>query len=439
MVTINDYNILIYDIESYPNYFCVGFYNLNAQIEDIDVKRTKIFEFSPLFENTKEEKLRFFNFMKRISSDKTILVGFNNLAYDRKMLYECMLLYIKNDIAKIDIATEMYKINTSIMKSFKEDSDFYIEKDIWNSKKDRLKEEGIFYEELDLYTMNRYDVTFTSLKWCEFNLDLDIKSTPYDFNKPLTYEQTNEVKEYNRKDLLATKAVFNLNIDNVNLRLNLGISKLSYTGVKIGKTTLLDYYREINGTIEKVLPDKPNIKIADCIYNKISFKTKEMQDFLENIKKQTINQSKEDSFKYEFKMFGKFYTMAKGGLHSSNRPIIAKADNDYEILDIDFNSWYPMLMIKLGIVPRHLNSKNFIECLKILVKDRLDAKYNGDKIKAAQLKETIVSLYGLLGNVHSPIRDLEAMYRTTISGQLLLLMIIERLELEGIECISANT
>jgi hypothetical protein len=81
----------------------------------------------------------------------------------------------------------------------------------------------------------------------------------------------------------------------------------------------------------------------------------------------------------------------------------------------------------------------FIEVLKKITQERIEAKKSGDKIKSDGLKITINSIFGKLGYPYFWLYDPKQFISTTINGQLGLLMLVEGMHENGIEVISANT
>lgn len=132
------------------------------------------------------------------------------------------------------------------------------------------------------------------------------------------------------------------------------------------------------------------------------------------------------------------YKMGIGGLHSSEKKRAFVADANTRIKDIDFESFYPKIIIGQNLFPPHLGV-NFIRVYERFVNRRLAAKAAKDKITANSLKIVINGSFGKLGSPYSILYAPELLIQTTITGQLILLMFIERLELAGINVVSANT
>jgi hypothetical protein len=135
---------------------------------------------------------------------------------------------------------------------------------------------------------------------------------------------------------------------------------------------------------------------------------------------------------------GSKYQMGIGGLHSTEHGTAYVASEDILLLDRDVASYYPEIMRILGLFPPHLGPA-FLQAFSGIVDRRLAAKRNKDKVTADALKITINGTYGKLGSVFSFLYAPHQIIQVTITGQLALLMLIERIELAGLSVISANT
>lgn len=135
---------------------------------------------------------------------------------------------------------------------------------------------------------------------------------------------------------------------------------------------------------------------------------------------------------------GSVYRMGIGGLHSSETSAAYIEDADYILVDRDVVSYYPAIILNLGLYPDHLGM-NFLAVYKQLVDKRLAAKAAGNKIAADSLKICINGSFGKLGSPYSILYAPNLLIQVTVTGQLSLLMLIERLELHSIPVVSANT
>lgn len=135
---------------------------------------------------------------------------------------------------------------------------------------------------------------------------------------------------------------------------------------------------------------------------------------------------------------GSIYRMGIGGLHSSESTAAHHSDENYILIDKDVTSYYPFIILNLGLFPHHLGP-TFLHVYKNIVNRRIAAKARGDKVTADSLKITINGSFGKLGSKYSILYSPDLLIQVTVTGQLSLLMLIERLEMAGIHVVSANT
>ena len=127
-----------------------------------------------------------------------------------------------------------------------------------------------------------------------------------------------------------------------------------------------------------------------------------------------------------------------GGLHSCEKSIAHKSDGEFLLIDRDVASYYPNIILNLGLYPKHLGP-DFLRVYGAIVEQRLSAKKSGNSIDADALKITINGGFGKFGSKYSVLYSPDLLLAVTLTGQLSLLMLIEMLELSGIHVISANT
>lgn len=136
--------------------------------------------------------------------------------------------------------------------------------------------------------------------------------------------------------------------------------------------------------------------------------------------------------------FGGAYRMGIGGLHSSEKCAAHLSTESVIVEEADVASYYPNIILGQKLYPKHLGLP-FLDVYGDIVRTRLAAKAAGDKVTADTLKITINGSFGKLGSKWSLLYAPDLMIQTTISGQLALLMLIERMEVAGVSVVSANT
>ena len=132
------------------------------------------------------------------------------------------------------------------------------------------------------------------------------------------------------------------------------------------------------------------------------------------------------------------FQMGIGGLHSCEKQQSIAAGAGQTLSDYDVASYYPSIILKLRLSPESMGD-DFLRVYQNIVTRRLLAKKNGNKIEAETLKIVVNGSFGKLGSMYSALYAPELMIQTTITGQLCLLMLIERLHAIGAQVLSANT
>lgn len=140
----------------------------------------------------------------------------------------------------------------------------------------------------------------------------------------------------------------------------------------------------------------------------------------------------------ELAINGSVYTMGIGGLHSTESKASHVQDDEFEIYDFDVTGYYPRIILNQGLYPYHMGP-NFLRIYNRIVNDRVRAKKDGLKVIANSLKIVVNGSYGKLGSKWSNLYAPDLLIQVTLTGQLSLLLLIERLEMAGIHVISANT
>lgn len=135
---------------------------------------------------------------------------------------------------------------------------------------------------------------------------------------------------------------------------------------------------------------------------------------------------------------GSVYTMGIGGLHSTESKTAHVQDHEYILVDVDVTSYYPRIILNQGLFPYHMGP-NFLRVYNRIVETRIGAKQKGLKVEANSLKIVVNGSYGKLGSKYSNLYAPDLLIQVTLTGQLSLLLLIERLELAGIHVVSANT
>lgn len=380
-------------------------------------------------------------------------VGYNNLRFDAQVIEWILRNYMHwHELSGLEICAKIAQKAQDVIHDA--NYDVFPEYREWD----------LSLKQIDLFKIHHYDNKNrrVSLKRLEFEMDLEnIEEMPIHHNKAdLTKDEVFLSLQYCFNDVDATYEFYKITLgdtdhplykgnNQIQLRKDIeeefGIPCLNYSDSKIGDEIIKKYYCQEKGMEVKELPRKgyfrKSIDIKNCIAGYVQFETEQLQQFLQNIKR--LKLGLQDDFKEHIDFYGNVYSFMKGGLHTENKPEIFESDEEYEIIDWDVASYYPAIIITNGRFPAHLG-KEFLRGYKQMFDKRLELKplAKGDrKIKGivGALKLAVNSVYGKSSDMQSWIYDRQLTMFTTITGELSLMMLIEKYEMNGIQVISANT
>lgn len=472
------------------------------------------------------------------------MFGYNSSRYDRLMMAALLMFANQTNTTK-ELITKLYETSKNIINL--QDNPELSRTDYFLSS---LRKYSIPYKDIDIMTIfalnkvgkgtnDKGETVYfgKSLKQTSINLqwyellehelppigDADVHLYQKDFRyKTMTAEQINnlvgkwdryiipewipDIMHYNLNDVYIVCEMIRLYIDEVRLRYNIsksyGVDVLSSSRSNIADNLFVKFYSEFSGLVENQWRGRKTERTAlgfkRVIFPFIKFKTKEMQEFLDELKKVVIYslgkkalkeiapkypelkylKTGTDSGWFEVKINNLVYTIATGGLHSQDIPRELKSklsfidnwqlsdckeagnkdktapsiwdvitDNSYIYVHWDISSFYPSIMDVYKIAPAHINESIFVKLIHWLKETRITAKHSKEEfidgipkdVLAQVLKIVINSIYGKLGFEKGDICDRLAVLKVTINGQLMIMMLCEELELNGIEIVSANT
>jgi hypothetical protein len=178
----------------------------------------------------------------------------------------------------------------------------------------------------------------------------------------------------------------------------------------------------------------------------IQFRTPELQELLRQITESVMYIKAETGHvemppavkKARVTIGNTTYKLGIGGLHSQEETVAHKADAEHKLLDIDVRSYYPFLILNMGMYPTAMGPA-FLRAYRDIVEERVRAKDAGEKTRADSLKITVNGTFGKTSSKWSILYYPKMMVGTTLTGQLSILMLIEVLERYGFSVVSANT
>ena len=424
--------------------------------------------------------------------------GYNNQAYDDMMFKAFMMYFNRFDNTK-QLITKLKEVSDKII-SLQDDKDaFWKDRELDLIRKYPLPWATV--DLFKVYALNSAGVNVDkdsgerkkfgkSLKQVSINLKwhnlLDFKLPPIDDEegdvyrkkdayRGMTNEQLNHLitndfdryilpkyvepmLHYNKNDVYLVCEIARQKPDEIKLRYSLGaafnLNLLCAARSSIADKLLYKFYSERSGlSVDKfkdLRTQRTALSFNKIIFPHICFKTKQLQDLLKDMKKVVIYRTNKDAFEKVIQFYGTTYTIATGGLHSQDRPAVLTSNDKYTYVHYDISSFYPSVMVAYNIAPKHLNNNVFVKMVDYFRLTRIKCKHTKDedglvvagvhnKLAAEALKIVINAIYGKFGFEMFFLFDRFAQMQVTINGQLMVMMVVEALELDGIHVVSANT
>ena len=424
--------------------------------------------------------------------------GYNNQSYD-DMLFKAFMMYFNRFDNTKQLITKLKEVSDKII-SLQDDKDaFWKDRELDLIRKYPLPWATV--DLFKVYALNSSGVNIDkdtgerkkfgkSLKQVSINLKwhnlLDFKLPPIDDEegdvyrkkdayRGMTNEQLNHLitndfdryilpkyvepmLHYNKNDVYLVCEIARQKPDEIKLRYSLGaafnLNLLCAARSTIADKLLYKFYSERSGlSVDKfkdLRTQRTALSFNKIIFPHICFKTKQLQDLLKDMKKVVIYRTNKDAFEKVIQFYGTTYTIATGGLHSQDRPAVLTSTDKYTYVHYDISSFYPSVMVAYNIAPKHLNNNVFVKMVDYFRLTRIKCKHTKDedglvvagvhnKLAAEALKIVINAIYGKFGFEMFFLFDRFAQMQVTINGQLMVMMVVEALELDGIHVVSANT
>lgn len=278
-----------------------------------------------------------------------------------------------------------------------------------------------------------------------------LQDLPYDPSyAPSTPEERQIIKSYCENDLQLTKALYDALTPEVELRKAMskeyGVDVRSKSDAQIAEVIIRSELEKITGKIYRK-PDSSQLPTSFYYRSPkiVSFTSDQLSDIYYRILRDPFEINglgRIDLPKWlktiSIKIGNTEYSMGIGGLHSKEKSQCLRAENGFCISDFDVSSFYPSIILQQKIFPKSLGAP-FLTVYKSLVVQRLIAKKNNNITEANTKKIALNGTFGKLGSIYSFLYAPELLIQVTITGQLALLMLIDRLEYAGISVRSANT
>lgn len=420
---------MIYDAESYPNFFCVSF-------KCPDSGKVIYFERSPR-SDFDGEMLRWMMF-------KFCTIGFNSQAYDMLIVFAA---------AKGFSAEKLKAISNAIIgdglrpREVQKEFGFRVPYDLLN--------------QIDLIEVAPLD---GSLKLYAARLQAArLQDLPFEHTRLLNEDEADVVKYYNINDDDNTILLYKELLPEIQLRETLGVEYnqdlRSRSDAQIAEAVIASELAKLTGRyplspyrLKQPMPTSVRYEAPAWV----GYVSPELRSIVDRIEAATFpldgngspmwpeglgeKEKTKNGFTWVLKarLGESIYKLGMGGLHSSEQNVAHIATAETLLIDRDVASYYPRIILNERLFPKHLGEE-FLAVYEALVNKRLDAKKAKLTTIANALKITINGGFGKFGNFYSLLYSPKLLLQVTITGQLALLMLIEMIEHAGIPVVSGNT
>lgn len=275
-----------------------------------------------------------------------------------------------------------------------------------------------------------------------------MQDLPIEPDAIITPEQRALLRKYCVNDLDTTELLYRKLEKQVALRKQMseqyGMDLRSKSDAQIAETVIKSEMSAITGR-EYYKPKGEQTAFRYLDPKIITFKTELLQEVFDRILQTRFELGGNGAVKMpdwlkaeRIKIGSSEYQMGIGGLHSCEKSQYIRATEKTLICDLDVASYYPSIILQQRLAPKSLGEP-FLKVYQSIVDRRIKAKRSGDTVTADTLKIAVNGSFGKLGSKYSALYAPELLIQTTITGQLALLMLIERMELVGVRVASANT
>jgi len=412
---------VVYDIETMPNFFSCSAYNGGLRW---------YFEISD-WQADNQELLEWLEWLHKINAR---MVSFNGVMFDYVVLHR--FIKMKGKMTAMDL----YRFAQTVITASEDDR---FANTIWSNDR--------YVTQLDLFQIWHFSnkARMTSLKALEFNMRMDIKEMPIAFDVHVNREQSLLMQSYNEHDVNATYKFYQLSTEKIKLREELSVAYsrdfLNFSDVKIGTTIFeielekagVELYTYSSNGRQPRQTKRPVVALNDCIPKWIQFDHHEFKRVLDWLRQQVVSETKGVFKDLVARVDGLDFVFGTGGLHASVEDTIVIARPDRLIKSKDVSSYYPNLAIHHKFYPEHLTER-FCHIYKMLYEKR--KTYPKGSAFNAAYKLALNGTFGVSNSPFSVFYDPRFMLSITLSGQLMLAMLIDKLiQVPTVEMVMTNT
>lgn len=414
---------VVFDIEVLKNVF-------TCTCKNTETKQITVFEISPRRVDIQGLVTFFY--------EDYYFVGYNNIHYDNPILNYIIMLYREHYFDRYstrELTESMFRMSQLVIDK---NSDF----DLWKEYKYARN-----FLSIDLLTMLYSKALRVSLKEMQVTMQYkNVEEFVVDWHQDLPEKDIDRLISYNINDVESTEELLYRCKDLLELRIetekDFGLPCLSLDRVNLGDRLLQLKVMEKTGLNKKQLENMKSpanyVDLEKVIFPWIKFESPILQKKLTDMKNQHNVSPGRKGYINTF-IFGEMkVTIGVGGIHGDNGTCIIKPNEDELLLDSDVNSLYPSLMRMYHLYPPKL--KNVLgQIFPQIIDDRLEFKRTGQKNKNETYKYMLNGVSGKMQDETSWLFSPFTVMQVRINGQLLLLMLAERLLKLGCKLYQINT
>lgn len=362
------------------------------------------------------------------------IITFNGINYDEPML--CCALNLRRDKEAAEICQELKRINDLIIVD---------QVRHWQLTNHNVKKLGKIADHIDIKESLPGVGVSLKLYGCRANFP-KLQELPIDPSSTITKEQAEMLRLYCRNDVDLTEVLYRQIMPQIELREGLkkkyGDDMRSKSDAQCAEVIIKSYLEKADVAVVK---DTRKVKpFTYEVPEWLHFETNDFNALLDQIRditfalsdKGAVVMPKELNKAFDFD--GAKYKFGIGGLHSQEKMQTVIPHSSELFGEFDVASMYPSIIIEQGLYPEKLTDK-FLTVYSTIKEQRLEAKRTGDKVKNDTYKIVLNGSYGKFGSKYSFLYSPKLLIQTTITGQLSLLMLIEKMTLAGGKVMSANT
>lgn len=392
----------IYKFEAYNDVFSAVFFDLDSRVY-------LSFEISNRRNMSKK--------LKRFLLSGIQLVGFNNLNFEYPIIHEML---------------------TSRHEEF---SSEWIRVKVKDAIAKRITYKSHIVPQLDLYQMNGYYTLKNPLKSLQLAMNWEwVSDLPFKEDWLVVAGKMGQVIDYCRDTVDFIYLLYQNSLETIGFRGEMEettpLKVMNWSDMMIGERLNVMNFQRLSGKqykdFKSLRTTADRFDMSSIISPSIVFKTEQLKQFLDELKLLEFDNNQTVSIPI---VMGKLHLrFSKGGLRSEETSGIVNNERGF-LEERDVFSMHGSTIVNEGLFPRHLGPK-WTE----MVSEMLELRFKSEGMEKAFYKKQLnACTYGKLGDSDSWQFDEITKYRTTINGELKMLMLIEELQAAKAEVISVNT